>query len=187
MIIEKIVENVFDLNEENLKINWLDMPFDHAHKRIQRFEFDGKDFGVKLSEEDRKIGIKHGDIIYREGDVVYAINIEEEECLCVHMPDLESMVNVAYVIGNRHAKLYWSDDKKSLITPYEKTIEEMLSHIKNITMYKIVEKLPPKNNLMAILPQGGTVGHDHDHEHDHHHEHEHSHDHHDHAHDHHHE
>lgn len=182
MIIEKIIGNVFDLEDDNLKINWLDMPFDHAHKRIQRFEFDGKDFGVKLSEEDRVIGLKHGDIIYKEGDVLYAINIEEEECLSVHMPDMESMVNVSYVIGNRHAKLYWSDDRTSLLTPYEKTIEEMLSHIKNITMYKKVTKLLPKNNLMSILPQGGTVGHDHDHDyhhdHDHHHDHHHDHGHH---------
>ena len=182
MIIEKIIGNVFDLEDDNLKINWLDMPFDHAHKRIQRFEFDGKDFGVKLSEADRVIGLKHGDIIYKEGDVLYAINIEEEECLSVHMPDMESMVNVSYVIGNRHAKLYWSDDRTSLLTPYEKTIEEMLSHIKNITMYKKVTKLLPKNNLMSILPQGGTVGHDHDHDyhhdHDHHHDHHHDHGHH---------
>lgn len=61
LIIEKIIGNVFDINEENLQINWLNMPYDHAHKKIQRFEYEGLDLGLKLSEEDRQRGLKHGD------------------------------------------------------------------------------------------------------------------------------
>ncbi|KGF03033.1 urease accessory protein UreE [Anaerococcus lactolyticus S7-1-13] len=183
VIIEKIIGNVFEINEENLKINWLNMPYDHAHKKIQRFEYEGLDLGLKLSEEDRQRGLKHGDIIYRENNVVYAINIEELECLKLSMDEAKSFVNLAYIIGNRHAKLYWSEDGKSLITPYEKTLEEMLNNVDGIKMDKVMAKLLAKNNLMAILPQGQVVDHhshdhDHDHDHDHHHHHDHDHHHH---------
>lgn len=175
LIIEKIVGNVFDLNDENLDIHWLDMPFDHAHKKIHRFYVQGKEFGLKLSEEDRKRGLKHGDIVYREGNLVYAINIAEEECLKILMPKLESMVEVAYTIGNRHAKLYWGEGKKFLLTPYEETLEAMLAGVEGIKLEKTLAKLLAKNNLMAILPQGGVVGHGHDHDHSHIHDHNHDH------------
>lgn len=169
MIIEKVVGYVQEKQYKNSNIQWLTMPFDHAHKRVQRFKAqDGREFGIRLLEEERVRGLKQGDILFydKDKDIAYAINVEEEPVLIIKVDKLENMGAIGYIIGNRHAKLYQGESSLELVTPYEKTLEEMLKTVKEISIKEDHRKLLAEDDLMSILPQGER-DHDHDHEYEH--------------------
>ncbi|PSM51452.1 urease accessory protein UreE [Campylobacter blaseri] len=165
MIINKVLDNEVDSDFSKYKTIYATMPFDHSHKRIQKLKADdGMEFHFMLDEDVRVRGLNHGDIFFRDEKTKtqYAIKIAEILCLVIKVKNSKDRASIGYVIGNRHAKVYFGDNVYELLTPYEKTMEDMLSQIKEVKVSKGHRVLLPEKSLMAILPNSQEP-HSHDH------------------------
>ena len=162
MIIEGIVCNTpetvdlqgFDI--DYVEIEWYEVSKKILHKTSRK----GMDVGIRL---DMDRALKHGDILWIEGNKALVAEIPECQCIVLKPESLIAMGKACYEIGNRHAPLFYQNDE--LLLPYD---EPMLQALKKCGFDA------RKNNARLISPLGGqTDGHSHQHQHGHEHAHSH--------------
>ncbi|AQW84112.1 urease accessory protein UreE [Campylobacter pinnipediorum subsp. pinnipediorum] len=162
MIITDILGSVFEDKFLKYKLVYTTISYDHTHKKIQTLVADdGVEFRFRLDESVRVRGLNDGDVFFvdKEKQTLYAIKISEILCLVIKTKTPANSASIGYVIGNRHAKLYFGESENEFLTPYEKTIEDMLSVVLNIELSKEHRVLEPEKSLMNILPNSQDTHH----------------------------
>jgi urease accessory protein len=155
MIIDSVVcrkPKSVDLNGfeiDYVQIEWYEV----SKKILHKVSKNGLEVGIKL---DTNIPLKHGDILWIEGNKAIVVDIPECDCIALTPQTSIIMGKACYEIGNRHAPLFYQED--TLLMPYD---EPLLQALKKCGFGAY------KKSARLISPLGGEVAHGHSHEHSH--------------------
>lgn len=128
MIIHKIIGKLADWENHHdgngLIVERVILSWDELHKKIMRKTTDkGRDIGIQLAS-----GHLHpGDILFREGEHVIVVEVEEAAVLVVPVRNMREMGTAAHAIGNLHAPIQINQD--AIITPYNPVLQEQLQKL----------------------------------------------------------
>ncbi|MHB8062743.1 MAG: urease accessory protein UreE [Ruminiclostridium sp.] len=161
MIIDSVVcSKPQNINLNGFEIDYVQIEWYEVSKKIlHKLSKNGVDVGIKL---DRNVPLKHGDILWIEGNKALVIDIPECECIALEPQTTIMMGKACYEIGNRHTPLFYQED--TLLMPYDEPLLQALKKC-GFSAYKKLARL--------ISPLGGEVIHGHSHEHTHEHGHSH--------------
>ncbi|SDQ69946.1 urease accessory protein [Chryseobacterium soldanellicola] len=116
MIINETIGNISDHVLEGKNIDYLDLEWFEATKRIQRKKTrQGQDIAIKFLREGQYL--REGDILFESEEKIIAVNILETEAIVMSPISLLEMGTVCYEIGNKHIPLFIQNDKVML--PFE--------------------------------------------------------------------
>lgn len=135
MICEKILGNVKDEVFSGKKVDYVDIHWDEAFKKLHRKTSNaGVEMGIRLDDFVLTRGLKQDDVLAVEGDTVFAVNIPSCEAIVVHIDEQHACMTakVCYEIGNRHAPLFWGEEERTFITPYNEPMRVMLDKLHGV-------------------------------------------------------
>ena len=135
MICEKILGKLTDEEFSGKKVDYVDIHWDEAFKKLHRKTSQGgTELGIRLDDSVLTRGLNQDDVLAVEGDTVYAVNIPPCEVIVVtvdkHHPHM--VAKVCYEIGNRHAPLFWGAEEGNFITPYNEPMKVMLDKLHGV-------------------------------------------------------
>ena len=159
MICEKILGKLEARNSSGKTIEYVDIEWDDAFKKIHKKTTDaGTEIGIRMDDTVLKRGLQEGDILYEDDSRIIAVRILPCQVIRIHIdPDHAFMTaKVCYEIGNRHAPLFYGEDPYSFITPYNEPMLLMLSRLHGVTAEQAVEKLDFDKRISS-----GAPGHHH--------------------------
>ena len=104
MICEKILGKLTDGEFSGKKVDYVDIHWDEAFKKLHRKTSQGgTELGIRLDDSVLTRGLNQDDVLAVEGDTVYAVNIPPCEVIVVtvdeHHPHM--VAKVCYEIGRR--------------------------------------------------------------------------------------
>ena len=137
MLCQQILGNNGDSGFKGRKIDYVDIEWYEAFKRIHRKTTrDGTEIGIRLDDRILTRGIRQGDVLWEEGENVIAVNIPDCDVIEIWImrnhPGMTA--KVCYEIGNRHASLFYGRDRNSFITPYSESMLRMLNQMHGISV-----------------------------------------------------
>jgi len=153
MLCEKIYGKLDDMDLSGKKIEFVDIEWHEAFKKIHRKLTDhGRDIGIRMGDEILTKGLFQGDVIYHDDELIIAVNTPPCEVIEISLePDHEKMAaKVCYEIGNRHAPLFWGEND-TYITIYDEPMMAMLSKIHGAVPVKKVMKLNFDKRISAAI------------------------------------
>lgn len=125
MIIEKILGNVSDLEQEELKklhIHKVFVENEHLAKRLHHLVNEhGEEIAIKLPRGEH---LHVGDILMREGEVLTLVDVKSEEVLVIKPVNLHDMGEIAHELGNRHLPAQFIGDE--MIVQFDYLVEALL-------------------------------------------------------------
>ena len=140
MLCEKIIGNINDEKFKNLDIDYVDIEWHEAFKKIhKKTSHNGVEVGIRLGNDILKRGLNSGDVLYADDKTVLAVNIPECDVIVVKAENECLIPKICYEIGNRHATLFYGENDNEFITPYNQPMLDMLSKIHrhvNGTVYR---------------------------------------------------
>ncbi len=90
-------------------------------------------------------------MLAREGNTILTVELLPCQVLVIQAlpghPD--ALVQTAYEIGNRHAPLFWGEDKSQLVVVWDAPMETLLEKIHGITLSREEWKLDLSHRLRA--------------------------------------
>lgn len=137
MICEKILGKISDREFTGKKVDYVDIFWDEAFKKLHRKTSEGGvEIGIRLDDSVLTRGLNQGDVLAAEGDTVFAVRIPPCEGIVIHIDPHhpEMTAKVCYEIGNRHAPLFWGEEKGSFITPYNEPMRVMLEKLHGVSV-----------------------------------------------------
>ena len=130
MLVEKVIGNINDEQFKNSNIDYLDIEWHEAFKKLHRkTSQSGIEVGIKLDNDILTRGLRQGDVLAINEDNVIAVNIPKDKALVVKVDDTHLVPKVCYEIGNRHATLFEGSSHNEFITIYSEPMKEMLEKI----------------------------------------------------------
>lgn len=159
MICEKILGTLDPQNPSGKTIEYVDMDWDEAFKKIHKKITDaGTEVGIRMDDSILTRGLQEGDILCEDDARIIAVRILPCEVIRVTVaPDHRFMTaKVCYEIGNRHAPLFYGEEEDTFITPYNEPMLQMLSRLHGVTAVRSVEKLDFGKRISS-----GAPGHHH--------------------------
>lgn len=135
MICEKILGKVKDEEFSGKKVDYVDIHWDEAFKKLHRkTSAGGVEIGIRLDDSVLTRGLNQDDVLAVEGNTVFAVNIPPCKAIIVHIDEhhLHMVAKVCYEIGNRHAPLLWGDEEGTFITPYNEPMRVMLDKLHGV-------------------------------------------------------
>ncbi|MGN0355649.1 MAG: urease accessory protein UreE [Muricoprocola sp.] len=135
MICEKILGKVKDEEFSGKKVDYVDIQWDEAFKKLHRkVSQGGKEVGIRLDDSVLTRGLNQDDVLAVEGDAVLAVNIPPCEAIIIHIDEHHShmVAKVCYEIGNRHAPLFWGEEEGTFVTPYNEPMKVMLEKLHGV-------------------------------------------------------
>ena len=152
MLIDNVVCSKLDrIDLAGFDIDFVEIEWYEVSKKIlHKVSSKGVEVGLKLSSDK---ALKHGDVLHLEGNSALVVQIPECDCIALRPQTLSAMGKACYEIGNRHAPLFYQEDR--LLMPYDPPLLEALKKC-GFEAYKCSARL--------IAPLG-TLHHDHSHEH----------------------
>ncbi|MDO5422359.1 MAG: urease accessory protein UreE [Eubacteriales bacterium] len=135
MLCEKILGNCADDGFSGKTVDYVDIPWDEAFKKIHRkVSAAGREVGIRLDDSILTRGLSQGDVLGVEGDTVIAVNIPPCKAILIWVDPFHPQMaaKVCYEIGNRHASLFWGEKENSFITPYNEPMLLMLSKLPGV-------------------------------------------------------
>lgn len=171
----RLADELGSYDEETVDIAW-----DEAQKRILRKTGSrGTEVGIRLREEDRRRGIRTGDVlgVDAERHLVLVAQIEPADALVltVEPGDVVAAARVAWEVGNTHAPLFSCAERTSFATPYSEPLLKMFEGVPGVRAVRAEVLLDPARMLSSGSGHGHAHAHGHEHEHEHEHAHEHVH------------
>ena len=154
MICEKILGKVTDEEFKGKKIDYVDIFWDEAFKKLHRkTSAAGVELGVRLDDSVLTKGLRQDDVLAVEGDTVYAVRIPPCEILIVRIDPRhpEMTAKVCYEIGNRHAPLFWGNEERTFITPYNEPMRAMLEKLHGVSVEKAETALDFDRRISASV------------------------------------
>lgn len=145
-----IANNPGTIDLKGFDIDYIEVEWYEVSKKIlHKVSKKGIDVGLKLDMENV---LKHGDVLWLEGNKALVVEIPRCECIAVK-PETPVMLGKAcYEIGNRHAPLFYQNGE--LLMPYD---EPTLLALKKFGLkaYKTTAR------LVSQLGGQGSSGHSH--------------------------
>jgi len=128
MIIERILDNIHDMNQEELASRHVEKVFLESAdlvKRIQRVETDhGREIGIRLKDQQ---DLMAGDVLYMDEQNVIVIDVKSDDLLAIRPRSLEEMGMIAHQLGNRHLPAQFEKDE--MLVQYDYLVEELLQEL----------------------------------------------------------
>jgi urease accessory protein len=139
MLVEKVIGNINDDKFKNSKIDYVDIEWHEAFKKLHRkTSQNGIEVGIKLDNDILTKGLRQGDVLAVNDDSIIAVNIPKDKALVVKVDDNHLIPKVCYEIGNRHATLFEGNNHNEFITVYSEPMKEMLEKIgANVTIENV--------------------------------------------------
>ena len=139
MLVEKVIGNINDDKFKNSKIDYVDIEWHEAFKKLHRkTSQNGIEVGIKLDNDILTKGLRQGDVLAINDDSIIAVNIPKDKALVVKVDDNHLIPKVCYEIGNRHATLFEGNNHNEFITVYSEPMKEMLEKIgANVTIENV--------------------------------------------------
>lgn len=135
MLLEKVLGNLKESKYQGKTVEYLDIDWHDAfHKIHSKVTNEGTEVGIRLDNEVLTTGLRHGDVLYEDDSKVIAVRIPKCEAIVATIePHHEKMIaKLCYEIGNRHATLFWGDDDRTFITPYNEPMLKMIEKIHGV-------------------------------------------------------
>ena len=154
MLCEKILGKLKDFDLTGKTVEYVDIEWHEAFKRIHRKTTDsGREVGIRLDDSVLTRGLFQGDVIYADEHLVIAVNTPPCEVIEVSLePGHEKYVaKVCYEIGNRHAPLFWGDQENTFITIYNEPMMVMLEKLHGVRAEKKTLKLDFDRRISASI------------------------------------
>lgn len=123
MLIQQKLGNINDIDINNRTIDWLQLQWYEAGKRILRRQtLAGHDIALKFL--DKNPALTQGDVLYEDDTIIIAVEILPCDVLVIKPVNLFEMASVCYEIGNKHLPLFI--DKEELLVPFEMPLFRLL-------------------------------------------------------------
>ena len=111
MLCEQILGTLSDEPFKNLKVDYVDIEWHEAFKKLH-----------KKKTQDDVLGV--------DGDTVIAVNIPACEALVMTVDnDVRMVAKVCYEIGNKHATLFRGEGDYQFITPLDLPIKALMEKL----------------------------------------------------------
>lgn len=124
MLIQQKSGNLSVIDINNRSIDWLQLEWHEAGKRILRRQTrGGNDIALKFL--DKNPALTQGDVLYENEIFIIAVEILPCEVLVIQPANLFEMASVCYEIGNKHLPLFFEKDE--LLVPFDMPIFRLLS------------------------------------------------------------
>lgn len=138
MIINKILGNVSELSEEELKrmdcFEKVYLTNEQQMKRIQRVVTDhGREVGIHIPDY---IEFKQGDILYHDKNTLIVIDVLPQDVIVISPSTIEQMGVAAHELGNRHLPAQFENGQ--MIIQFDLAAKQLLDHLG--IHYEICEK-----------------------------------------------
>ena len=153
MLVEKVIGNINDEQFKNSNIDYVDIEWHEAFKRIHKKNTDkGTEVGIRMDDSILSSGLYQDDVIYADDEKLVVVNTPPCEVIRVTLiPGHEKMsAKVCYEIGNRHAPLFWGEND-TFITIYNEPMLVMLEKIHGVKAEKEVMKLNFDKRISASI------------------------------------
>ena len=153
MLVEKVIGNINDEQFKNSNIDYVDIEWHEAFKRIHKKNTDkGTEIGIRMDDSILSRGLYQNDVIYADDEKLVVVNTPPCEVIRVTLiPGHEKMsAKVCYEIGNRHAPLFWGEND-TFITIYNEPMLVMLEKIHGVKAEKEVIKLDFDKRISASI------------------------------------
>ena len=154
MLCEKILGKLQDLDLSGKAVEYVDIEWHEAFKKIHRKTTDkGTEVGIRMDDSILTRGLFQDDVIYEDDHLVVAVNTPPCEVIEISLePDHEKYVaKVCYEIGNRHAPLFWEDGENNFITIYNEPMMIRLEKIHGVKAEKKLMKLNFDRRISASI------------------------------------
>ena len=154
MLCEKILGKLQDLDLSGKAVEYVDIEWHEAFKKIHRKTTDkGTEVGIRMDDSILTRGLFQDDVIYEDDHLVVAVNTPPCEVIEISLEtDHEKYVaKVCYEIGNRHAPLFWGDGENTFITIYNEPMMIMLEKIHGVKAEKKLMKLNFDRRISASI------------------------------------
>ncbi len=130
MLCEKILGKITDDKFKNLEIDYVDIEWHEAFKKLHKKTTKGGiEIGIRLDNDILTKGMNEGDVLYADDKIAVVVSIPPCEVIVVDVPSDSLIPKVCYEIGNRHATLFYGDNERQFITPYNQPMLDMLNKI----------------------------------------------------------
>ena len=140
MILEKIIGNVNDLEFANKKVDYVDIEWHEAFKKLhKKVSKNGLEVGIKLDNNILTRGLKQGDVLGVYDDTVIAVNIPPAKALVINVDDSSLIPKLCYEIGNKHATLFRGDNDNQFITIFGEPMKAMIEKLGISVEEKVVK------------------------------------------------
>lgn len=153
MLCEQIFGKLEEIDVSGKTVEYVDIEWHEAFKKIHRKTTDqGRDIGIRMSDEVLSRGLLQGDVIYQDDVLLIVVNTPPCEVIEISLtPGHEKMAaKVCYEVGNRHAPLFWGEND-TYITIYDEPMAVMLSKIHGVFAQKKVMKLDFDKRISAAI------------------------------------
>lgn len=126
MIIEKVIGNLkrdaemFPINQKRMDAVVLDW-FECDKKILRKQTTSGMEIGIRLKGDGH---LHDQDVLYEDDEKIIVVEVRPVKAITFYSDDVNEMVQFAYLIGNRHAPLFYENQK--LAIPFDKPMEAML-------------------------------------------------------------
>lgn len=130
MLCEKILGKITDEPFNSLAVDYVDIEWYEAFKKLhKKTTHSGEEIGIRLDNEILSRGLNEGDVLYADDETAVVVTIPACEVIVADVPQESLIPKVCYEIGNRHAPLFYGENERQFITPYNQPMLEMLQKI----------------------------------------------------------
>lgn len=158
IIISKVVGNYHLGDQGNSILDPVLMTHDQLLKQHQKVvTVGGLVFGISLDVQEK---LFDGAILWRDEEVIVAINLVDEDVLEIRPFGNEEWARIAFNIGNMHHSTYLYPTYIRI--PYDAIMERMLQHL-NAPFERKMAKLDGER---ANAPAGHSHAHNYEHSHE---------------------
>lgn len=151
MIIEKVVTNIEQLSQEELKKRHKEKVYlesDHLVKRIFRITTDhGREIGVRLKEPKDLLA---GDVLYMDEGNMIIIDVLSDDLIIIQPRSIYEMGKIAHQLGNRHLPAQFEGEE--MLVQYDYLVEELLKEL----------EIPYLREERKVKQAFRHIGHSHD-------------------------
>lgn len=128
MIIEKVVTNIEQLSQEELKKRHKEKVYlesDHLVKRIFRITTDhGREIGVRLKDPK---DLQAGDVLYMDEENMIIIDVLSDDLIIIQPRSIYEMGKIAHQLGNRHLPAQFEGEE--MLIQYDYLVEDLLKEL----------------------------------------------------------
>lgn len=151
MIIEKVVTNIEQLSQEELKKRHKEKVYlesDHLVKRIFRITTDhGREIGVRLKEPKDLLA---GDVLYMDEENMIIIDVLSDDLIIIQPRSIYEMGKIAHQLGNRHLPAQFEGEE--MLIQYDYLVEDLLKEL----------EIPYLREERKVKQAFRHIGHSHD-------------------------